>query len=253
MRTLYFDCSMGAAGDMLMAALLELHPDPEDFLERLNALQMPGVSVRAGPAVKCGIAGTQILVTVHDVDEEDDEILHEHTHKHSHHHSDLTDIAHIISSLRLLDEVKEDVLAVYAVIAGAESFVHKKPVAEVHFHEVGMLDAVADISGVCLLMKELGPERVFASPVHIGSGEVRCAHGILPVPAPATAYILQGIPTYSGTVQGELCTPTGAALIRYFCSDFIPMPDMKVEKIGCGMGKRDFEIANCVRAIWGKT
>lgn len=115
------------------------------------------------------------------------------------------------------------------------------------------MDAVADIVGVCMLMEELGPEKILASPVHVGSGKVKCAHGVLPVPAPATVFILKGVPVYGGGVQGELCTPTGAAILKYFVEDFGPMPVIKMSKIGYGMGKKDFEQANCVRAFLGET
>jgi len=117
---------------------------------------------------------------------------------------------------------------------------------------VGNLDAIADIVGSCLLMDELAPDRVFASPVHVGSGFVRCSHGILPVPAPATAYILRGVPCHGGRFRAELCTPTGAALLKYFVHDFGPMPVMKTGAIGYGMGKKDFEAANCLRAFLGE-
>lgn len=115
------------------------------------------------------------------------------------------------------------------------------------------MDAIADVTAVCLLMEKLHPDRIAASPVHVGCGHVHCAHGILPVPAPATAYILQDVPIYGGKVNGELCTPTGAALLKYFVDQFGEMPAMKVEKIGYGMGKKDFEYANCVRAMLGST
>lgn len=151
------------------------------------------------------------------------------------------------------DRVKKDVLAVYRLIAEAESQAHGRPVEEIHFHEVGTLDAVADVTGVCLLMEQLGVERVVCSPVHVGSGHVKCAHGILPVPAPATAFILRDVPIYGGTVQGELCTPTGAALLKHFVAEFGVMPVMRVEKIGYGMGTKNFEAANCVRASLGET
>ena len=124
---------------------------------------------------------------------------------------------------------------------------------EIHFHEVGQLDAIADIVTVCLLMHELNPELVCASAVHVGSGTVRCAHGVLPVPAPATAELLLGIPCYTGEIQGELCTPTGAALLRHFVKDFGPMPEMRVEGMGCGMGSKDFPQANCLRASLGES
>ena len=144
-------------------------------------------------------------------------------------------------------------LAVYGRIARAEAQVHGRPVELVHFHEVGALDAVTDILGVCLLMEELGPEQVFASPVRTGFGQVRCAHGILPIPAPATALLLQGIPVFAGELAGEMCTPTGAALLGHFVQDFIPMPPMRMEKAGYGAGSREFETANVVRAILGDT
>lgn len=162
-------------------------------------------------------------------------------------------IASIIDGLDIPAPVKEDMKAVYALIAEAESHAHGMPVDQIHFHEVGTMDAVADIAGVCLLFHELGADQIIASPVHVGSGYVHCAHGILPVPAPATAHILQGIPVYSTQVQGELCTPTGAALLKHFVKEFREMPVMTTSKIGYGMGKKDFERANCVRAFLGDT
>lgn len=256
MKTLYLECNMGAAGDMLTAALLELHPNPAEFLQRLNALGIPDVQVTAEPAVKCGITGTHVSVTVHGEEEESIDVhehMHDHDHGHGHHHhAGMHDIEHIISHLELPEQVRQDVLAVYGLIAEAESHAHGKPVSEIHFHEVGTMDAIADVTAVCMLMHELAPEQVIASPVHVGSGQVRCAHGILPVPAPATAYILQGVPIYGGSVRGELCTPTGAALLKHFVTKFGATPVITVEKIGYGMGKKDFEAANCVRAMLGE-
>ena len=165
----------------------------------------------------------------------------------------MADIEALINGLDISDRVKADALAVYALIADAESRVHGRPVSEIHFHEVGTLDAVADVVGVCLLMEQLSPARVMASPVHTGSGHVHCAHGILPVPAPATALILEGIPSYGGQVRSELCTPTGAALLKHFVSRFGDRPVMTVEAIGYGMGKKDFEQANCLRAFLGES
>ncbi len=163
------------------------------------------------------------------------------------------EIGHIIEGLNAGEKIKKDVLAVYNLIAEAESHAHGVPVSEIHFHEVGTMDAVADITAVCMLIDELAPDEIVASPVHLGSGSVRCAHGILPVPAPATAYILRGVPVYGGAVEGELCTPTGAALIKHFVTRFGDMPVMKVSGIGYGMGKKDFERANCLRAFLGET
>lgn len=255
MRTLYLDCGMGAAGDMLTAALLELLPQPDEFVKRLNGLGIPGVTYRLEKAEKCGITGSHITVTVngeaehahhHDHD-------HDHDHEHHHHHSGMHEISHMVEDLPVSQRVRADVRAVYDRIAQAESHVHGVPVTDIHFHEVGTMDAVADVTAVCLLMEELAPDQVIASPVHVGSGTVRCAHGILPVPAPATAYILRDVPVYGGGIDGELCTPTGAALLRHFVTRFGDMPVMTVRSIGYGMGQKDFPRANCLRAMIGDT
>ena len=320
MKLLYLDCSMGAAGDMLAAALMELIPDPDAFIDRMNDLQIPGVIVRRNPSVKCGITGTHFSVTVngkeegelvhnphghehgyhqdlpcisrhdhdhHKYNDHDDQLPkqdldlhdqiqndhfhkqddrdydrydhhdmdshpHNHHHEHGHHHhSSMQEIEQLISGMEIPEDVRQDVRQIYQSIAEAESHVHGMPVTKIHFHEVGTMDAVADITAVCLLMKELSPDQVIVSPVHVGCGQVRCAHGILPVPAPATAYLLKEVPIYGGSVQGELCTPTGAALLRHFASRFGEMPFMKVQSIGYGMGKKDFEAANCIRAMLG--
>ena len=280
MKTLYLECNMGAAGDMLTAALLELTEDRQAFVDQMNALSLPGVRVCAEPAVKCGITGTHMKVTVNGMEEEagddhhhghdhdhdhhhhehehghdhhDHHHDHEHDHHHTHHHASVGEINVLIDSLPVSDRVKADAKAVYALIAEAESKVHGRPVTEIHFHEVGTMDAVADVVGVCLLMEQLAPEQVIASPVHTGSGHVRCAHGILPVPAPATALILEGIPSYSAGVKGELCTPTGAALLKHFVSRFGDRPVMSVSAVGYGMGKKDFDRANCLRAFLGES
>ena len=237
---------MGAAGDMLMAALSELLPDPEAFIARMNGLGLPGVRFERRRAEKCGIIGARVAVTVHGHEEG--------AHPHGHHpHSGLKDIRRVIGGLDLPEAVKAHATAVYDLIAQAESEVHGAAVEQIHFHEVGSLDAVADVAGVCLLMDMLKPDRVAASPVHVGSGQVRCAHGLLPVPAPATARLLEGVPIYGGRIRGELCTPTGAALLRHFADSFGDMPAMAVRKIGYGMGAKDFEAANCLRAMLGET
>ena len=287
MKTLYFDCGMGAAGDMLSAALLELFDDKQAVLDELNALGIPGVEFKAEVSTKCGINGTHLSVTVsgeeeesadvHDHEHHDHVHAHEHSHEHEHehhhehehehthdhdhdhehghhhHHSSMADIEHIIGHLQLEDAVRADVIAVYKRIAEAESHAHGMPVSEIHFHEVGTMDAVADITAACLLIRKLAPEKIVASPVHVGAGKVRCAHGVLPVPAPATAHILRDVPIYGGRIQGELCTPTGAALLKHFAAAFGDMPVMRVQRVGYGMGKKDFEVANCVRAMLGET
>ena len=288
MKLLYLDCGMGAAGDMLGAALAELLPDDarDAFTSELNAAGILGVHVSLDPSVKCGITGTHLTVTVNGTEEKEgghshshehshhdhqhdhahdhshshdhhQDHSHEHSHSHVHHHDhshrSLHDIHHIIDDLKLPEAVRTDILAVYRLIAEAESKAHDKPVSEIHFHEVGTMDAIADIASVCLLLHKLAPDQIIASPIHVGSGQVKCAHGILPVPAPATAYILKDIPIYSGSIQGELCTPTGAALLKHFVTRFDQMPLMTPASTGYGMGTKDFPAANCVRAILGES
>ncbi|MCL2218625.1 MAG: nickel pincer cofactor biosynthesis protein LarC [Chitinispirillia bacterium] len=251
MRSLYIECNMGAAGDMLMAALLELVDDRKKFLDRLNAAGIPNVAVSAEPSKKCGITGTHITVKVGGR-EEGAGGCHHHEHHDNHHHSGYSDIEHIIDHLNISGDVKKNAKAVYALIAEAESHVHGVPVNQIHFHEVGEMDAVADIVGACMLIEELAPDLILASPINTGSGHIHCAHGELPVPAPATARILRDIPIYNdGIIKTELCTPTGAALLKHFVGKFTNMPLITVSKIGCGMGKKDFPQANCVRAYLG--
>jgi len=286
MKTLYFECNMGAAGDMLMASLLELHPNPAEFLQRLNSIGIPGVVVSSSAAVKHGITGTHVKVMIngqeehshdhghsHDHSHDHDhghshDHSHDHDHGHSHDHSHDHDhshshgsgghshngyheIEHRIGHLNISDKVKTNALAIYKLIAEAESHAHGVPVTQIHFHEVGEMDAVADIVGVCMLIEELSPDTIYASPINVGSGQVRCAHGILPVPAPATAHILQNVPMYSDDIKGELCTPTGAAILKHFATKFDKMPLMSITKTGYGMGTKDFEKANIVRAFIG--
>ena len=253
MRILYLECNMGAAGDMLAAALLELMPDREEALAELNGIGIPRVTYSRETVCRCGICGTHLAVTIDG--EEESEDMHAHRHPHDgHHHGSLYKIEHLVTEhLALPDAVKEDVLAVYRLIAEAESAVHGVPVTEIHFHEVGTMDALADIAAVCLLLHKLAPDQILASPVCVGSGQVKCAHGVLPVPAPATAHLLKGVPSYSGAIQTELCTPTGAALLKRFASAFGERPTMQVGAIGYGMGKKELDAANCVRAFWGET
>lgn len=250
MKTLYFECNMGAAGDMIVSALLELHPEPDSVIKRLNELGISGVSFKKSASVKCGITGTHVEVSVGGAVE--DGHMHHHRHHH-HHHTGMREIEHVIGRLNIPEKVREDAAGVYRLIAEAESHAHGCEISDIHFHEVGTMDAVADVVGACLLIYELNADRIIASPVNVGSGQVRCAHGVLPVPAPATAHILRGVPVYSGDVRAELCTPTGAAILKYFAEDFAPMPVMTISKIGYGMGSKDFETANCTRAMLGET
>ncbi len=255
MKILYIECNMGAAGDMLMAALTELIPKPENFIKKINSLNIPNTEIIAEKSVKCGITGTHINVKIHGKEE----IEHIHNHHnndnihHSHNHSKMKDIENIIANLPLSKEVIKNAVGVYRLIAEAESHVHGKEIEDIHFHEVGTIDAVIDVVGCCMLMEELAPDKIIVSPIKTGFGEVKCAHGTLPVPAPAAAYILNDVPIYSGSEYGELCTPTGAALLKYFADEFKSMPIMKIKKIGCGMGVKDFKTANCLRTFIGET
>ncbi|MDR1117643.1 MAG: nickel pincer cofactor biosynthesis protein LarC [Oscillospiraceae bacterium] len=305
MKTLFIECNMGAAGDMLMAALSGLIENRDGFFERMNSLGLEGVKVWAEASEKCGITGTHVNVTVngehehshdyshghtHGDHDHDHGHTHEHTHDghththpdgskpsgenavllkkaqgHDHSHNDehghahghghsrsgMSGITETIMGLPVSDRVKLDAAAVYRLIADAEARAHGKPVEQIHFHEVGTYDAIADIVGVCMLMEEINPDKIVVSPVHVGSGQVRCAHGILPVPAPATADILRGVPIYGGEIRGELCTPTGAALLKHFADEFGAMPRMTADKLGIGMGKKDFPQANCLRVFAG--
>ena len=265
MKTLYLECNMGAAGNMLTAALLELMPDKDAAVAELNAIGIPNVVYSHETMMRCGIRGTHMSVKVNG--EEEPEAMHDHHHNHKHkhhhdhqheehhhHHTGMHRIEHIVRDhLNLPKKVKDDVLTVYGMIAEAESHAHGVPVADIHFHEVGTMDALADVSAVCLLLYKLAPEQIIASPVCVGSGEVCCAHGILPVPTPATAYLLQGIPFYNGVIKTELCTPTGAALLRHFVTEFGEIPVLKSERIGYGMGTKEFDAANCLCAFWGET
>lgn len=178
---------------------------------------------------------------------------HGHHHEHSHGHSSrgLKEITELIYSLDLPERVRTDAAAIFTIISTAESIVHDRPMEDIHFHEVGTYDAVADVVGNCILMNMHGYPEVIASPVHVGSGTVKCAHGVLPVPAPATALILKGVPIYGGDIQGELCTPTGAAILKHFVGKYAGMPPMVIDKIGYGIGTKVFECANYLRTIIG--
>lgn len=256
MKTLYWECAMGAAGDMLMAALYELCDTKEQkqFLTDMNRL-IPGLSVTSQPARRQGICGTHMSVIIHGEEEYgeekhgDEKHAPHGTHTHPHVHRSLQDILTLIDGFSLPDPVLRNAKEVYRRIARAESAVHGTPVGEVHFHEVGALDAVADVVGVCYLLHRIAPDRVAASPIHVGSGTVQTAHGLLPVPAPATAHLLEEWPIYGSDLQGELCTPTGAALVTYFARDPGPLPAGRLLRCGCGCGTKDFPRANCLRAF----
>ena len=245
MNILYLDCGMGASGDMLLGALLPLQDDPKAALNALNTFDAR-IRVSAEETCVSGLTGTRVQVRV---DGEDEDAHHDHD---AHHHgASLDGICARIDMLPVSGKVRADAKAVYGLLAKAEAAAHGGDTHAVHFHEVGMLDAIADITGVCMLLDALQPVRIVASPVHVGSGTVRCAHGELPVPAPATARLLEGVPIYGGAIEGELCTPTGAALLRYFADEFGPLPLMRPVKTADGLGGRAFPRRNALRAILG--
>ena len=232
---------------MLMAALAEVTPEGGRIWQKLNSLGLPGVEASAEKVQKNGITGLHIKVSVHGEDEAEANAPHV-----QHNHRSLAEVCALIDGLALPGKVRDDARAVYTLIAKAEAGVHGREPGEVHFHELGALDAVADVTGVCLLMYELGVERVVASPLRLGYGTVKCAHGELPVPAPATALLLEGVPAYAGDIEGELCTPTGAALVKYFADEFGTLPEMTIVRSGFGMGTRDYGRVNGLRAILGE-
>lgn len=272
MKTLYLECGMGAAGDMLTAALIDLFKEPEQIIDKLNRIGIPKVKYVIEDSEKCGIKGMHVRVLVDGIEEVPADMYNNHIHNdhmhnchihdehvhdhqpghHAHHHSSMHDIENIIQGLNVNDNVKKNAVEVYKLIAEAESKVHGKTVDEIHFHEVGSMDAVADVVAVCYLIDGLNPDNIIASPVRMGYGHVHCAHGILPVPAPATALILQKMPVYAGELEGEFCTPTGAALLKHFVKEYGNMPVMSIENTGYGMGSKNFPIANCLRAYIGE-
>ncbi|MBE5899754.1 MAG: nickel pincer cofactor biosynthesis protein LarC [Lachnospiraceae bacterium] len=250
MKTLYIECKMGVAGDMLTASLLE-HVNEEEFVKKINSLNVPGVSFEVERIKKSFIEGNKVHVVINGTEEGLESKEHNH---HSHHtHTSLEDVSVLINAMDLSDKVKHDAINVYNLIANAESRVHGTSVKDIHFHEVGTIDAIVDVVSVCLLMDMISPDRIIASPINVGSGMVECAHGILPVPAPATALLLEGIPMYTDhDINTELCTPTGAALIKYFVSEYGNIPVINTNSIGYGFGTKEFKKLNCVRTFLGE-
>lgn len=233
MKLLYLDCFSGISGDMFLGALLDLGADERAFLEELKKLPLSGYEIEIKKGLKKGISGTDVAIR-----------SSEH-----HPHRGLKEIYDIIDRSSLKAEVKEMSKEAFLRLARAEGKIHGKAPEEVHFHEVGAMDSIVDIVGSCILMDMVKPDRVVASPVNVGSGTVECAHGVLPVPAPATLELLKGIPVYARGEEGELTTPTGALLLSIFASEFGPMPPGIPEKVGYGLGKRDRESPNVLRAV----
>lgn len=248
MRTLYLQCNAGASGDMILGALAHLLDDPEEFGRMINSAGIPGTVTDIERRETFGISGLKVHISIHGQEEGEEHHHHHHHSEHHHEHHSLSNVLGVIDGLNVSDRVKKDAKEIYNLIAKAESEMHGTTVDLVHFHEVGALDAVADIVGACMLIEKLSPDTIVASPVRVGFGQVHCAHGLLPVPAPATASILKGIPIYAGDEEGEFCTPTGAAILSHFTDRFEQMPAMAFEKVGYGLGSKQFRIANMLRA-----
>src|SRR5215813_13451600 len=255
-RTLYLDCFAGASGDMLVGAMLDCGLDFDLLRNELLKLGVEGYELSLKRANRSGISAAKF--DVHLTGEPHlREHHHDHEHSHEHdqhsHHRALSEIKQIISSSNLSEQVKGRAQKIFQRIGEAESKIHDIPIESVHFHEVGAIDSIVDIVGACVAFDALKIERIISSPLHVGSGTFQCAHGTYPVPGPAAAELLKGVPIYSKDVEGELVTPTGAAIISTLAESFGPMPMMKIEKIGYGAGTRDYpKFPNALRAIIGE-
>ena len=238
MKIAYFDCFSGASGDMILGALLDAGLPLEHLKQELAKLGLSHYSVNKTAVVKNGIRGSQALIRV------------EQDHHH-HHHRHLSDITAIIEKSTLAPVIKKEGIRIFRRLAEAEARVHDTSPENIHFHEVGAMDAIIDVVGSVIGIHTLGIDTIICSPLHVGSGTVECAHGTLPVPAPATAELILGKPVYSTGIQGELLTPTGAAILTTLASDFGSLPPMTVEQIGHGAGTADLSIANMLRVFIG--
>jgi uncharacterized protein (TIGR00299 family) protein len=237
MKAVYFDCFSGISGDMTLGALVDAGFSLDVLRGKLLGLQVPGWEISAEKVWKNGMAATHVRVKTADTQT----------------HRSLTTILGILQKSQLDGQVKERASAIFTKLGEAEASVHDVPIEKIHFHEVGALDAIVDIVGACIGFAELGFQKFACSPLNVGGGTAKMAHGILPVPAPATARLLMGKPTYSNGVQKELVTPTGAAIVATLCESFGPQPAMQVSAIGYGAGTTDLESQpNVLRIMAGE-
>ena len=239
MKVAYFDCFAGASGDMILGALMDAGLELELLKGELAKLHLTHYDLQVKKVAKRGIGGSQALVSV-------DEDHHHHHHRHLH------DIEEIIDKSDLKESIKRKSIEIFTRLAEAEAKVHQTTIEQIHFHEVGAMDAIIDVVGAVAGLAALGIEKVYCSPLHVGTGTVECAHGTLPVPAPATAELIRGKPIYSTGVEGELLTPTGAAILTTVSSGFGPMPSMTLEEIGYGAGTSEPAIPNLLRVAIGE-
>lgn len=243
MKALYIECNMGISGDMLMSALWGLVENKEKALEKINSINLPHTSISFESKKESGIVGYKANVLVDGIEEGE----------HQHFSRSLDDINSILDGLNVNQNVLDNTKELYKILAKAESEVHGENIKHIHFHEVGSLDAIADFTACSILFDEIGADIVLSSEINVGNGNVKCAHGVLPVPAPATAVLLNGIPYYKSDVHCELCTPTGASLVKKYCSGFGNMPSMTVSKVSYGFGKKTIPgYCNCVRLFMGE-
>lgn len=254
---LYYDCFSGVSGDMNLGAMIDLGVKPGELEAELSKLGIDGYRLEVFPDERKGITGTRVIVHTNEPHHEAGEHHHgheggEHHHGHENHeHRGLSEIRKIITDSQLSASVKHRALAIFERLGVAEAKVHGVPVEQVHFHEVGAVDAIVDIVGAAICLDLLGVDRVECSEVRVGGGTVRAAHGLLPVPAPATAEILRDIPVRSGPVDKELTTPTGAAIVRTLAEAFDQGLSMTVKAVGYGIGGNDNEVANVLRVFLG--
>jgi len=232
-RILYYDCFAGISGDMNLGAMVDLGVDASYLESELARLQVEGFTLKVEPDSRQGIHGTRVTVVIENPENE----------KHRH----LRHVEELINGSSLSASIKKRALAIFDRVAEAEATVHQIPKEKVHFHEVGALDSIADIVGAAICQEFLGVEEIYASPVQLGGGTVVCAHGTMPVPAPATSEILKGIPVRTGLVEYEATTPTGAAILAATVDHFVTSADMVIQKTGYGIGQRDGSIPNVLR------
>jgi len=238
MKLAYFDCFSGISGDMTLGALVDAGLSVDHLRTSLQALQVPGWHLSAEKVWKNGMSATYVKVQTEDQSK----------------HRSLTAILEILQKSQLADPVRQRAAAIFTKLGEAEARVHDVPIEKIHFHEVGAVDAIVDIVGACIGFATLGVEKFACSPLNVGGGTAKMAHGVLPVPAPATANLLQGKPTYSSGVQRELVTPTGAAIVATLCDHFGPQPPMSVNAIGYGAGTADLEgQPNVLRLLIGES
>ncbi|MDD4836754.1 MAG: nickel pincer cofactor biosynthesis protein LarC, partial [Dethiosulfovibrio sp.] len=245
MKTLYLDCFAGIAGDMFLGAIIDLGLFPvEDFIDAMKGLALDGYSISVEKGIRKGIAGTDIKVIEEDHNHHDED---HHHHHHHHHHRHLSDIIAILDRSTLPEEVRSRSALAFRLLAEAEAEVHGTDAQSIHFHEVGAIDSIVDVVGGFMAVHMAGIDRVYSSPINVGSGTVKCAHGVMPVPAPATAKLLTGMPIVSQGDPIERTTPTGALILKVLCDSFGTMPSGTIKATGHGLGDKDTDLPNLLR------